>query len=189
MAEALFCFNTVIRPALRPDIFCLDLDRRAWHRQHKKQDREKNMDVNSFKTLSAKPLEVERDWYVIDAENQIVGRLASQIATILRGKHKPNFTPHVDTGDFVIVINADKVRFTGSKERQKEYFRHTGYPGGVKLRTPAEMRDRKPTYILESAVKGMLPKGPLGKRMFKKLKVYAGPDHPHEAQQPKELTF
>lgn len=147
------------------------------------------MDANSFKTFSAKPAEVQRDWYVIDAENQVVGRLASQVAAILRGKHKPQFTPHVDTGDYVIVVNADKVRFTGKKELEKEYISYSGYPGGQKVRTPNEMRDRKPTFIVEKAVKGMLPKGPLGRQMLKKLKVYAGAEHPHEAQQPKELSF
>ncbi len=147
------------------------------------------MNTNSFKTFSAKPAEVERTWYVIDAENQVVGRLASRIASVLRGKHKPIYTPHVDTGDFVIVINADKARFTGNKELAKQYFSHTGYPGGVKLRNPKEMRDRKPTFIVENAVKGMVPKGPLGRQMLKKLKVYAGPEHPHEAQQPQELSL
>jgi large subunit ribosomal protein L13 len=147
------------------------------------------MDVNSFKTLSAKPADVERDWYVIDAENQVVGRLATRVAAILRGKHKPMFTPHVDTGDFVVVINADKVRFTGNKEANKEYFRHSGYPGGVKLTTPAFVRERKPTFIVENAVKGMVPKGPLGRQMLRKLKVYAGAEHPHEAQQPKVLEL
>lgn len=146
------------------------------------------MDANSFKTYSAKPTDVERDWYVVDAENQVVGRIATQIAAVLRGKHKPQFTPHIDTGDFVVVVNADKARFTGKKETEKEYFRYSGYPGGVTLRTPAEMRVKKPTFIMENAVKGMLPKGPLGRQMIKKLKVYAGPDHPHDAQQPKELT-
>ena len=147
------------------------------------------MDATSFKTYSAKPGEVERAWHVIDAENQVVGRLASEVAKILRGKHKPMYTPHIDTGDFVIVINADKARFTGTKETQKEYFRHTGYPGGGRTRTAAEMRTRKPTFIVEKAVKGMLPKGPLGRQMLKKLKVYAGPEHPHEAQQPQPLTL
>ena len=146
------------------------------------------MDANSFKTYSAKPSEVERGWYVVDAENQVVGRLASQVATILRGKHKPQFTPHIDTGDFVVVVNADKVRFTGKKETDKQYFKYSGYPGGVSLRSPADQREKKPTFIVENAVKGMLPKGPLGRQMIKKLKVYAGPDHPHDAQQPKELT-
>lgn len=147
------------------------------------------MDANSFKTFSAKPAEITRDWYVIDAENQVVGRLASQVAAILRGKHKAQYTPHVDTGDFVIVINADKVRFTGKKEDEKVYFSYSGYPGGAKRRTPAEVRTRKPAFIVEKAVKGMLPKGPLGRQMYRKLKVYAGAEHPHQAQQPKELTL
>ena len=147
------------------------------------------MDANSFKTYSAKPGEVKREWYVVDAENQVVGRLASQVASMLRGKHKPQFTPHIDCGDFVIVVNADKVRFTGSKETQKEYFSYSGYPGGVRTRTPKEMRTRRPEFIVRNAVKGMLPKGPLGRRMLTKLKVYAGPTHPHEAQQPQELEL
>lgn len=147
------------------------------------------MNTNSFKTPSAKPAEVVRDWFVVDAENQVVGRVAARIAAILRGKHKPSFTPHVDTGDYVIVINADKARFTGSKERTKQYFRHTGYPGGARVTTPREVRPRKPEFIIENAVKGMLPRGPLGRQMYRKLKVYAGTAHPHEAQQPKELTL
>ena len=147
------------------------------------------MDVNSFKTMSAKPAEVERAWHIVDAENQIVGRLSSQIAAILRGKHKPSFTPHVDCGDFVIVINADKVRFTGDKENDKEYFRHTGYPGGGRVRSPAEVRVKKPTFMVQNAVKGMLPKGVLGRQMLTKLKVYAGSEHPHGAQQPTPLEF
>jgi len=147
------------------------------------------MNVNSFKTVSAKPAEVVREWYLIDGENQVVGRLASKIASLLRGKHKPSFTPHVDTGDYVVVINADKVRFTGLKETKKEYFRHSGYPGGVTITTPKMMRDKRPTCILEKAVKGMMPKGPLGRSMLKKLKTYAGPEHPHEAQTPKEYSI
>lgn len=147
------------------------------------------MDVNSFKTVSAKPAEVEREWFVVDAENMIVGRLASKVASILRGKHKPSYTPHVDCGDFIVVINADKVRFSGKKETDKEYFRHTGYPGGVRIRTPEEVRVKKPTFLVQNAVKGMLPKGVLGRQMFTKLKVYAGSDHPHEAQQPKALEL
>ena len=147
------------------------------------------MDINSFKTVSAKPADVVREWYLIDGENQIVGRIASEIAGLLRGKHKPSFTPHVDTGDYVIVINADKVRFTGLKETKKEYFRHSGYPGGVTRSTPADMRSKRPTFILEKAVKGMMPKGSLGRSMLKKLKTYAGPDHPHEAQNPKEYSI
>lgn len=147
------------------------------------------MNVNSFKTLSAKPTDVERKWYVVDGENLIVGRLASRVASMLRGKHKPQFTPHVDTGDYIIVINADKVRFSGSKERNKEYFRYSGYPGGAKFKTPREVRVKKPTFIVENAVKGMLPKGPLGRQMLKKLKVYAGTEHPHEAQNPETLEL
>lgn len=147
------------------------------------------MDVNSFKTYSARPADVDHKWYVVDAENQVVGRLAARIATILRGKHKPQYTPHIDTGDYVVVINAEKVRFTGLKEQQKNYFKHSGYPGGVTLRTPEELRTKKPTFILENAVKGMLPKGPLGRQMLKKLKVYAGTEHPHEAQQPEVLEL
>jgi large subunit ribosomal protein L13 len=147
------------------------------------------MDVNSFKTISARAVDVDRKWYIVDAENQVVGRLASRIATVLRGKHKPAFTPHVDTGDYVIVINADKVRFTGSKENSKTYFSHSGYPGGVRTRTPRDVRATRPEFILRNAVKGMLPKGPLGRGMFRKLKIYAGPEHPHEAQQPEPLEF
>ena len=147
------------------------------------------MDVNSFKTVSAKPAEVEQEWYVIDAENQVVGRLASQVAALLRGKHKPYFTPHVDCGDYVIIVNADKVRFSGKKETDKLYYRYSGYPGGLRTRTAKEMRQRRPDYIMRHAVKGMLPKGPLGRSMLKKLKVYASPTHPHEAQQPKVLAL
>lgn len=147
------------------------------------------MDPNSFKTVSAKASDVERQWHLVDAEGQVVGRLASRIAAILRGKHKPTYTPHVDTGDFVVVINADKVRFTGKKETDKTYFSHSGYPGGVRLRTPAEQRVRKPTFLLENAVRGMLPKNRLGRRMLAKLKVYAGPEHPHEAQKPQPLAL
>lgn len=147
------------------------------------------MNVNSFKTFSATPTDINRDWHVIDAENLIVGRLATKVATMLRGKHKPSYTPHMDTGDHVIVINADKVRFSGKKEEDKLYFRHTGYPGGGRFRTPKEVRLRKPEFIVRNAVKGMLPKGPLGRQMLKKLKVYAGAEHPHEAQNPKTLTL
>ncbi len=151
------------------------------------------MNPNSFQTFTAKPAGVpggiEQKWYVVDAENEVVGRLAARIATILRGKHKPEYTPHVDTGDFIVVINAEKVRFTGKKETEKEYFRHTGYPGGVKLRTPKEVRTAKPTFIVENAVKGMLPRTKLGRHMLSKLNVYAGPEHPHGAQQPETLTF
>lgn len=147
------------------------------------------MNVNSFKTYSAKPAEVDREWHLIDAENLIVGRMASRVASILRGKHKPGYTPHIDTGDHVIVINAEKIRFSGNKEDAKEYFRHTGYPGGGRTRTPKEVRAKQPEFIVRNAVKGMLPKGPLGRQMLRKLKVYAGAEHPHEAQNPKTLTL
>lgn len=147
------------------------------------------MNTDSFKTFSARPADVVREWYVVDAENQVVGRLASHVAAVLRGKHKPEFTPHVDTGDFVIVVNASKVRFTGSKEANKVYFSHSGYPGGVKETTPEKVRSRKPEFILQNAIKGMLPKGPLGRSMLRKLKVYGGPEHPHGAQVPKELVL
>ncbi|MEM1118201.1 MAG: 50S ribosomal protein L13 [Bacteroidota bacterium] len=147
------------------------------------------MNTTSFKTYSAKPGDVEQAWHVVDAENVVAGRLAARVATILRGKHKPEYTPHMDVGDHVIVVNADKVRFTGKKETDKQYFRHSGYPGGIKQRTPKELRDAKPTFIVENAVKGMLPRTKLGRAMIKKLHVYAGPDHPHEAQQPETLTI
>lgn len=145
------------------------------------------MDHNSFKTFSAKPAEVERDWYVVDATNEVVGRLASRIAHVLRGKHKPTYTPHVDTGDHVIVVNADKARFKGKKEQQKVYRSYSGYPGGESTKTAEEVRASDPEYIVRHAVKGMLPKGTLGREMFKKLKVYADAEHPHEAQQPQPL--
>ena len=146
------------------------------------------MDVNSFSTASAKMADVERMWFVVDAEKEIVGRLASRIASILRGKHKPSYTPHVDTGDFVIVINADKVRFTGNKENGKLYYRYSGYPGGLKSRTAKQMRQRRPEHLMRHAIRGMLPKGPLGRKMLGKLKVYAAPTHPHEAQKPQILA-
>jgi len=145
------------------------------------------MDTQSFKTFSATPDDVERDWYVVDATDEVVGRLASRIAPVLRGKHKPTYTPHIDTGDYVIVLNADKVRFTGRKEQDKDYHRYSGYPGGDKAESPEELRADHPEKILERAVEGMLPEGPLGRDMFKKLKVYAASDHPHEAQQPAPL--
>ncbi len=141
----------------------------------------------SYKTQSAKKETVKRDWYVVDAEGEIVGRLATKIATVLRGKHKPSYTPHVDTGDFVIVLNADKVRFTGNKLDQKEYIRYTGYPGGQRRRTAKEQLDKRPIKVIEDAVKGMLPKTKLGRAMYKKLFVYDAAEHPHAAQQPKAL--
>jgi large subunit ribosomal protein L13 len=145
------------------------------------------MDAQSFKTYNATPSDIEHDWYVADATNRVVGRLASEIARVLRGKHKPTYTPHMDTGDYVVVVNAEEARFTGRKERDKEYLRYSGYPGGDHSESPEEVRENRPAKILERAVKGMMPEGPLGRKMFKKLKVYPGPDHPHEAQQPDPL--
>ena len=142
-----------------------------------------------MKSYIAKPAEVERKWYVIDAEDKTLGKIASEVASILRGKKKPIYTPHVDTGDYVIVINAEKVRVTGKKEEQKIYKSHSGYPGGLKETTLRELRAKKPEEIIRHAVKGMMPKGKLGRQMFKKLKVYAGPEHPHTAQNPEEWTF
>lgn len=138
-------------------------------------------------TISAKAQEVQHDWYVIDARGQTLGRLATQVATILRGKHKPIFTPHVDCGDYVVVVNADKVHVTGQKMTQKIYYRHSGYPGGLKEISLRDQLQKFPERVIEAAVRGMLPRNRLGRQMFKKLKVYAGPNHPHQAQQPKEL--
>jgi large subunit ribosomal protein L13 len=142
-----------------------------------------------MKTFSAKPLEVQHDWFVVDAKDLILGRLASQIALRLRGKHKPIFTPHVDTGDFIIVINADKIKVTGNKGEDKKYYRHSGYPGGIYETNFNQMMAKQPRRVLEKAVKGMLPKGPLGYAMIKKMKIYSGSEHPHAAQQPKPLTI
>ena len=142
-----------------------------------------------MKTLSAKPHEVKRDWFVVDATDKVLGRLATEIARRLRGKHKPEFTPHVDTGDYVVVVNVEKLRVTGAKAEQKVYYRHSGYPGGIYEDTFAKLQQRAPVRVLEKAVKGMLPQGPLGYAMIKKLKVYAGGDHPHVAQQPKSLEI
>jgi large subunit ribosomal protein L13 len=147
------------------------------------------VDTLSYKTISANKATVEKAWVVVDAENQILGRLASEIAKIIRGKHKPSFTPHVDCGDQVIVINADKVRLTGKKMTDKVYIRHTGYPGGQRFSTPREVLVKNPRGVVEAAVKGMLPKNRLGRELFHNLFVYAGPSHPHAAQQPKEIKF
>ena len=136
-----------------------------------------------------KPSEVEREWFIVDAEGKTLGRLATRIAHVLRGKHKPNYSPAVDVGDYVIVINAEKVRVTGRKLDQKIYYRHSGYPGGLKEIRLRDMLAKHPTRVIEHAVRGMLPKNRLGRRMFKKLKVYAGPDHPHHAQRPKPLDL
>ena len=142
------------------------------------------MDTLSYKTKSIRTEDVKANWWIIDANGMVTGRLCSQIATMLRGKNKPSFTPHVDCGDHVIVINAEKVRFTGSKLHDKEYVSHTGYPGGQRFATPAQMLQRKPHFVIEHAVKGMLPKNRLGRRIIKKLFVYAGEQHPHAAQKP-----
>jgi large subunit ribosomal protein L13 len=147
------------------------------------------VDTLSYKTISANKATVEKAWVVVDAENQILGRLCSEIAKIIRGKHKPSFTPHVDCGDQVIVINADKVRLTGKKMTDKVYIRHTGYPGGQRFSTPREVLVKNPRGVVEAAVKGMLPKNRLGRELFHNLFVYAGPTHPHAAQQPKEIKF
>jgi large subunit ribosomal protein L13 len=137
----------------------------------------------------AKPQEIERKWYVVDAAGQTLGRLASEVASILRGKHKPTYTPHVDTGDHVIIINAEKIELTGNKLADKKYYRHSQHPGGLKVRTADEMRTNYPERMLELAVKGMLPKNSLGRQMFKKLHVYAGPEHPHQAQKPENYEL
>ena len=147
------------------------------------------MDSLSYKTISATAEGVTKEWYVIDATNEVLGRLASQIAKILRGKNKPCFTPHADCGDYVIVINADKVKLTGKKMTDKVYVRHTGYPGGQRFATPADYLAKKPTFVVEKAVKGMLPKTRLGEHILKNLKVYAGAEHPHAAQSPKEIKL
>lgn len=142
-----------------------------------------------MKTTSAKNTDVVRKWHVVDADGMVVGRLATRIAMILRGKNKPIFTPHVDTGDFVIIVNADKVRFTGNKLEQKIYYRHTGYIGGIKQKTAGDIMKTAPERILMSAVRGMLPKNRLGRQQLKKLKVYRGAEHPHKAQNPEELNL
>jgi large subunit ribosomal protein L13 len=147
------------------------------------------IDTQSFKTYSAKPKEVERKWYIADAEGQTLGRFASRIAHVLRGKHKPQFTPHIDTGDFVVVINADKIRVTGNKASQKEYYHNTQYPGGARFEKYKTILATKPEKIVEEAVRGMLPHNSLGRDLFRKLKVYAGAAHPHAAQNPEPLQL
>ena len=142
-----------------------------------------------MKTYMANPDKIERKWYVVDAEGQTLGRLCSEVAKILRGKNKPEFTPHVDTGDYVVVVNAEKVKVTGKKLQQKMYYNHSDFVGGFKETTLAEMMNKKPEMVVELAVKGMLPKGPLGRQMLKKLHVYAGPEHAQQAQKPEVLTF
>ena len=147
------------------------------------------MNTLSYRTVSANNATVQKEWFVLDATNQVLGRLSSQVASILRGKHKTNFTPHVDCGDNIIVINAEKIRLTGKKWTDKEYMRHTGYPGGQRINSPADLALTFPGRIIELAVKKMLPRNRLGNSIFKNLYVYAGPDHPHVAQQPKELKL
>ena len=142
-----------------------------------------------MKTFMASPSTIERKWYVVDAEGMTLGRLASGVAAVLRGKNKPIFTPHIDTGDYVIIINADKIQVTGRKLEQKLYYSHSDYVGGFKSTTLKELLDKKPEKVVELAVKGMLPKGPLGRQMYKKLHVYAGAEHPHDSQKPEVLTF
>ena len=142
-----------------------------------------------MKTYSAKPGEIAREWYLVDADGLTLGRLATQIADTLRGKRKPEYTPHVDTGDFVIVVNAEKIAVTGNKLDQKRYYRHSGYPGGLKSRSLREQLDRRPTEVIRTAVRGMLPKNRLARQQITKLKVYAGPEHPHASQNPRPLTL
>lgn len=147
------------------------------------------MDTLSYKTKSVNKESVKKEWVLVDANDQVLGRLASRVAFILRGKHKPGFTPHVDCGDMVIIINAEKVKLTGKKRTDKQYFRHTGYPGGQVIDTPEKLFARKPGSVVEKAVRGMLPKSRLGRELFRNLHVYVGPDHSHEAQQPKEINL
>lgn len=142
-----------------------------------------------MKTFVAKPETVKRDWYVVDAEGKTLGRLATEIARRLRGKHKPEYTPHVDTGDYIVIINAEKVAVTGNKAQGKMYYSHTGFPGGIKSISFEKLIAKKPEMVIQKAVKGMLPRGPLGRAMFRKLKVYAGTEHNHNAQQPKQLDI
>jgi len=142
-----------------------------------------------MKTFSAKPHEVKRDWYIVDVAGKVLGRVATEVARRLRGKHKPEFTPHVDTGDYIVVVNADKLRVTGNKAKGKLYHRHTTYPGGIRTTNFEKLQAKHPERVLQLAVKGMLPKGPLGYAMIKKMKVYPGAEHPHSAQQPKTLQI
>ncbi|MBN1131782.1 MAG: 50S ribosomal protein L13 [Bacteroidales bacterium] len=147
------------------------------------------MDTLSYKTFSANRETVQKNWFIVDAQDEVLGRLASKVAKILRGKNKPYFTPHVDCGDNVIIVNAEKIRLTGQKMTDRKYFRHTGRPGGQRIETPESLMQKKPKAVVEQAVIGMLPKNRLGHKLFNNLFVYAGPDHPHEAQQPKKLDL
>lgn len=147
------------------------------------------MDSLSYRTVSANKASVKKEWFVVDATNEVVGRLASRVAIVLRGKHKPHYTPHADCGDKVIIINAEKVRFTGDKLEDKEYITHSGYPGGQKFTSPADLLKKQPEVILENAIKGMLPKNKLGAELFRNVYVYTGETHKHEAQEPKKLDL
>lgn len=147
------------------------------------------MDTNSFKTVSLNSATVEKNWVIVDADSQILGRMASEVAKMIRGKHKPAYTPHVDCGDNVIVINADKIRLTGNKWTDKQYVRHTGYPGGQRFETPNSIKAKSSTILIEKAVRGMLPINRLGRQLFKNLYVYEGAEHPHAAQKPKEVKL
>ena len=147
------------------------------------------METNSYKTISLNKATVEKNWVIVDADSQVLGRMASEVAKMIRGKNKPSFTPHVDCGDNVIVINADKIRLTGQKWTDKEYVRHTGYPGGQRVETPMSLKAKSSTRIIEKAVKGMLPNNRLGRQIFKNLHVYEGAEHPHAAQKPKEVKL
>ncbi len=147
------------------------------------------MNTTSYKTISANDATVQKEWLLVDAENMVLGRMATKVAVLLRGKHKPYFTPHVDCGDNIIIINADKILLTGHKWDQKEYIRHTGYPGGQRSLTATQVMKKYPTRIVEHAIKGMLPKNRLGRELFRNLAVYAGPDHPHEAQKPRLIDL
>ncbi len=142
-----------------------------------------------MKTIFVKPKDVERKWWLVDAEDQVLGRLASRIVLVLRGKHKPIYSPHMETGDFVVVVNAEKVKITGNKREEKLYYRHSGYPGGLKTEVLGKILMKKPTFPLEHAIKGMIPKGKMGRKIFLNVKIYAGPEHPHEAQKPEKLEF
>lgn len=147
------------------------------------------MDTLSYKTISANKATANKEWFIADATNQVLGRFSSQVASVLRGKHKTNYTPHADCGDYVIVINAEKIRLTGNKWDDKEYITHSGYPGGQKTRSPKEIAKKNPSHLIEIAIKKMLPRNRLGNAIFNNLHVYAGSEHPHEAQQPKELKI
>lgn len=147
------------------------------------------MDTLSYKTISANKATVSKNWVVVDADGQVLGRLASKVASLIRGKHKPNFTPHVDCGDSVVVLNSDKIKLTGKKMTDKVYVRHTGYPGGQRFATPREIMEKSSTILIEKAVRGMLPKNRLGRAIFKNLYIYEGAEHPHDAQQPQEIKL